>query len=558
MEKLFVLIHAFILILSTFLPLVFGSPPQEVAIRRDEVDQFQGVPSVLNALRRKWEEASSSNHSFILAANRTLRQDPLNGLKYYTGGWNLLNQHYIASVVYTALPFVLVAALWFLLWGLFLLCRCLCCCCSFCCGHKSPTDYSRTAYACYLTFLILFTSAAICGCAVLYVGQGRFHDSVGDTLEYIVKQGLNIFHSLTNLVQYLSSAKMIKVADNILPIDIKNTIDDVDSMINKFANLPEIKSLERTQYVRQIVEPSRTALIVLAALMLVLICLGFLFSVLGMRFCIHILVVLGWILVTLTCLLCGAFLVFHNVVADTCLAMDEWVQNPTADSALSDVLPCWDSETGKKVLNVTSLVTSQMDGMMNEFIKNIANNDDIKNIANNLNTPKEVKDSGVYYNQSGPLAPLICNPNANEPTQKQCPLGTVDYINATQEWKKYVCEVSANGVCTSQGRLTPSIYSQLTAAVNVSYGLYNYGPFLSSLTDCTYVRQTFGHISQNYCPNLGKYSEWVYSGTVTVSAAVMFSLIFWLSYTTERRRRAHTKKANKSHPEYPLIGRTGL
>ncbi|RRT84833.1 hypothetical protein GW17_00039090 [Ensete ventricosum] len=36
------------------------------------------------------------NSSFILAADRTHRKDPLNGYKRYTGGWNISEQHYWA------------------------------------------------------------------------------------------------------------------------------------------------------------------------------------------------------------------------------------------------------------------------------------------------------------------------------------------------------------------------------------------------------------------------------------------------------------------------------
>ncbi|KAK0571782.1 hypothetical protein LWI29_021473 [Acer saccharum] len=60
----------------------------------------------------------------------------------------------------------------------------------------------------------------------------------------------------------------------------------------------------------------------------------------------------------------------------------------------------------------------------------------------------------------------------------------MDYNNATQIWKTYVCQVSASGICTTTGRLTPSLYNQIVVAFNLSYGLYNYGPFLVDLQDC--------------------------------------------------------------------------
>lgn len=110
----------------------------------------------------------------------------------------------------------------------------------------------------------------------------------------------------------------------------------------------------------------------------------------------------------------------------------------------------------------------------------------------------------------------------------------------------YVCEVSASGECKTTGRLTPDKYSELASAVNVSYGLNEYTPFLIDLQDCTFVRQTFTDIIEDYCPGLKVYSKWVYIGLVMVSVAAMLSLIFWIIYGRERRHRVYTKQFH--HP----------
>ena len=115
-------------------------------------------------------------------------------------------------------------------------------------------------------------------------------------------------------------------------------------------------------------------------------------------------------------------------------------------------------------------------------------------------------------------------------------------LHILQVWKNYVCQVSASGICITTGRLTPTIYNQMAAGINVSYGLYHYGPFLVELQDCTFVRQTFTDISRDHCPSLQQYSEWIYIGLVMVSAAVMLSLVFWVIYGRERRHRVYTKQ----------------
>lgn len=119
-----------------------------------------------------------------------------------------------------------------------------------------------------------------------------------------------------------------------------------------------------------------------------------------------------------------------------------------------------------------------------------------------------------------------------------------------QVWKSYVCQVSTKNVCTTAGRLTPSIYQQMSSAVNVSYGLYRHSPFLTDLLDCTFVRDTFKTIHDDHCHDLRRFSRWIHIGLALVSAAVALSLIFWVLYARERRHRKYTKLADaRSHQE---------
>lgn len=113
-------------------------------------------------------------------------------------------------------------------------------------------------------------------------------------------------------------------------------------------------------------------------------------------------------------------------------------------------------------------------------------------------------------------------------------------LRIMQVWKKYVCQVSG-GNCTTVGRLTPNMYDQMVGAVNVSYGLNLYGPFLAGLLDCTFVRDTFSGIHNDYCPDLRHYSRWIYIGLALATSAVMLSLIFWVVYARERRHRKYTR-----------------
>uniref|UniRef100_A0A2C9UM73 Uncharacterized protein n=1 Tax=Manihot esculenta TaxID=3983 RepID=A0A2C9UM73_MANES len=462
-------------------------------------ESFNGVLIPLETRRHLEEE--NSNSTLILAAKRTRRKDPLDNLNRYTGGYNISNKHYWASVSLTAAPFFLIAGIWFVLFGLSLAFICLC----YCCCRREPYGYSRMCYALSLIFLIFFTISAIVGCVVLYTGQQKFHSITTHTLDYVVNQANVTAENLRNVSDYLAAARSVSVDNMLLPGNIRNSISDIETKINSSSSTLSNRTQENSKDIEDGLDTMRLVLIILAAVMLALAFLGFLFSILGMQCLVYSLVILGWILVAGTFILCGVFLLVHNVVADTCVAMDEWVLHPTAKTAMDDIIPCVDNATAQATL-------------------------------------RQTKEAGpLYYNQSGPLMPVLCNPFNSDFTERQCVAGEVDFNNATEVWKNYICQ-DQSGICKTTGRITPSTYNQMATAVNLSYGLRRYGPFLVSLQDCTFVRQTLTVISHSYCPNLRRYTEWIYVGLVMVSAAVMLSLIFWVIYARERRHRVYTKQ----------------
>lgn len=108
------------------------------------------------------------------------------------------------------------------------------------------------------------------------------------------------------------------------------------------------------------------------------------------------------------------------MVGDTCVAMDEWVQNPTARTALDDILPCMDNATAQETLSKTKDVTRQLVTVVDNIIINVANK----------NFPPQA--GIVFYNQSGPMLPVLCNPFNHDLTNRQCVAGEVDLNNATE------------------------------------------------------------------------------------------------------------------------------
>ncbi|CBI21109.3 unnamed protein product, partial [Vitis vinifera] len=409
-------------------------------------------------------DADADQKTLVLVAERTKRKDPLSHFKQYTGGWNISNKHYWASVGFTAFPMFLIAGIWYVVFGVFLLVIFFC----YCCCPRPLHGYSRACYAVTLVFLVIITIAAMLGGAALYTSQFEFNRTIGRTLAYVVHQAESATETLRNVSNYFDAAKQIRVENKLLPPGVQNSITQLQKQINDTANQLATKTSDNLDGIRHVVNA--------------------------------VFVILGWILVAGTFILAGIFLLFHNVAGDTCLAMDEWVQNPIAHTALDDILPCVDAETAQDSLSKAKDVTYQVLSIVNLAV-------DVSN----------------------------ADPGA------ACPPDAVDLKDATQVWKKYVCEDSKNDECVSKGRLSPSLYSAMTMAVNVSYGFYYYSPFLVDLADCDFVRQSFVTISKDHCPGLQSQSKWMYIGLVVVSAAVMISSIFWIAHGREQKHRYYTK-----------------
>lgn len=463
--------------------------------------------------------APDAKFPLVLAAKQTNRPDILCGFRHYSGGWDITNRHYWASVGFTGAAGFILAAVWFISFGLVLgVHRCLRW------GTLIKNDGSCRSTQICLVLLLVFTCAAAIGCILLSVGQDEFHGEMLHTMSFVVNQSDFTVQILRNVTGYLSLAKTINVDQVFLPSNDKNEIDKLNVDLNNAASMLTEKTNENSSKIREVLNDVRFALITVAAVMLLLAILGLLLSILGHQHAIYIFVLSGWLLVAVTFILCGVFVILNNTISDTCTAMQEWVEYPQAETALSDILPCVNERTANHTLYQSKEVIRQLVDVVNTAIGTIAN----------LNSPLQT--SQYYYNQSGPLMPSLCCPFDSQLKDRQCEPQEVSFANASMVWQNYTCTVSDSGVCTSPGRVTPEIYTQLVAAVNVSYALDYYAPLLLSLQDCKFVRDTFTTITTSHCSHLERYLDMVNAGLALISVGVMLCLVLWIVYANRPQR----------------------
>ncbi|KFK41536.1 hypothetical protein AALP_AA2G142000 [Arabis alpina] len=518
----------FIFSISVFVSLCFFSLPISIAVStaQDPLKLILGSPNF-----GSWKSVISPellapgpsviviSDYLVLAAYRTKRPDILKAFKPYHGGWNITNNHYWASVGFTGAPAFILAIVWILSFGsLLVLYHC------FkwrVCEKAKGSSYNSRRIS--LILLIVFTCAAAVGCILLSVGQGKFHTEALHTLKYVVNQSDYTVEVLQNVTQYLSLAKTINVTRFSLPPGVLGEIDKLNVNLNTAAVTLEEKTTDNAAKIKRVFYAVRWALITVATVMLILSFLGLVLSVLRHQHVVHIFVVSGWILVAVTFILCGVFLILNNAITDTCVAMKEWVDHPHAETALSSILPCVDQQTTNQTLTQSKVVINSIVTVVNTFVYAYANTN-----------PAPGQDS--YYNQSGPPMPPLCSPFGANMEDRECAPQELSIANASSVWENYVCEVTQAGVCTTVGRVTPDQYVQLVAAVNESYALKHYTPPLLSFRDCNFVRETFETITSDYCPPLEHNLRIVNAGLGLISVGVLLCLVLWVFYANRPQR----------------------
>ncbi|EEF26462.1 conserved hypothetical protein, partial [Ricinus communis] len=212
----------------------------------------------------------SDDATLVLAAKRTNRPDVLRSFKHYKDGWDIRNRHYWASVGFTGAAGFILGALWFFSFGLALTIR-------YCCGWRiniNGKGSDRSRRIC-LIMLIMFTSAAAVGCILLSVGQDEFHGEAMRTLKYVVNQSDYTEQTLRNVTEYLSLAKTINVAHVFLPSNVLEDIDKLNIDLNTAAGTLKEKTSDNAGKIIKVFNAVRSALITVAAVMLILALLGF-------------------------------------------------------------------------------------------------------------------------------------------------------------------------------------------------------------------------------------------------------------------------------------------
>lgn len=102
--------------------------------------------------------------------------------------------------------------------------------------------------------LMALLSCFSVGCIVLYTGQGKFHGSTTDTLDYVVKQANLTVDNLKNFSKDLAAAKSIGVDQVFMPADVKARIDSIETRLNGSANDLAARTEDNSQRIQDLLD----------------------------------------------------------------------------------------------------------------------------------------------------------------------------------------------------------------------------------------------------------------------------------------------------------------
>ncbi|OEL13566.1 hypothetical protein BAE44_0025415 [Dichanthelium oligosanthes] len=444
--------------------------------------------------------APVAKYPLVLAEDRTRRPDVLHHLKMYEGGWNVTNKHYWAEF----LDFFLLP------------------CGSSFLGWPWLDDAILNQEWPKERFLMQMPA----GCIVLLYGQSKFHKEATRTVNFVVNQSDFTIQSLRNVTEYLSLAKTITVAALYLPSDVQGQIDSLKGDLNKAADTISQKTSENYIRIRKVLHIMSVVLICIAVLLPVLAFLGYVLELYGPRYTVYIFVTLCCKMVAALFILLGIFLILNSAAKDTCEAMDQWAQQPQAETALSNILPCVDESTTNRTLYQSKEIVVMLVRIVNRAISALSNR-------------------RPHHKHPGQLMPYLCSPYDSNFNDRQCKPREVTFENATTAWQNYTCLTQDTDLCSGNKTLTPEIYGQLVLAANVSYALYHYAPVLLNFQDCKFVRATFSAIASQYCPPMERDLGLVSAGLVLIASGLVLYLV-WMLFADRPQREEVSDLASVS------------
>ncbi|EFJ17991.1 hypothetical protein SELMODRAFT_420402 [Selaginella moellendorffii] len=418
----------------------------------------------------------------------TRRVDPLDGLKHYRGGFDIENKHYWASVLFSGIYGYALAVASVLLGLVFLVLL-------FVRSMKrrdlkfqkmAPSASNSHHSIVSSAALMLLTLLALVFCCLLLVGNKRLHEDANVVKDVLIEAANNATATIYNV-----TTEMTDITTKLEPFD-----GNLTTLFSSKARLyfEAVQIQQKVQDNKKMIERTLKEIYIT---ILVTSSVIMLFLIVGLVILIEkthpfwwwffpLITVALWLLTVFSWIAFGLSYAAHNVVDDSCTALEEYQQNPYNNTnALGLLLPCVDSKNGNdSVLKIR-------EGMYRVIAQ--AN----RNISKLRTTMDGIGDNRVI--------PHICNPFSGPPHYKltgQCLEGTVAIGNVPQVLQPFRCSAKDEHECaTAEGvqHIPDPIYRTILAYSAAAQTLIDATPSLESLANCSFVVRAFSVIVDGKC-----------------------------------------------------------
>ncbi|KAI3768271.1 hypothetical protein L2E82_18813 [Cichorium intybus] len=451
---------------------------------------------------------NSSVFASNFVRNQTFtRPDPLRHFRLYKGGYDIRDKHYWASTAFTGIHGYAMAGIWMLFgltFGSYLIVK------TFNGGFHPFINHPSSYYLASFALIVIFTSIAIIfSSLILVANQSSLHRSK-NLMDTILGGGTSMKQTIEAVMNGL-----IKIQTLLQPYD-----GEAYDLLNHITNQMRKETISIQNFVKEARNASNHAMkavyianLVFVTVNLVVLVGGCVVLFLHWHPGFIILIIVCWILTTVSWILTGFDFFFHIFAGDTCSAFEKFEQNqnPESNSIMSILSSCSNTSNSEKFM-------AQIGYTVHKYIAE--SNSEITTLAHKMVQPNEESDDSFVIER-------ICDPFSTSPNYNyapsDCPQDSIQIHDLPNILSTLTCEKhTPTDICKAQGRFFPeSSYGKTMAYIQSIENLIATYPDLQSLAGCTPVKHAISDVALHQCEPFKTSVRFLWACIFTVSIDMM-------------------------------------
>ncbi|XP_051179650.1 uncharacterized protein [Lolium perenne] len=468
---------------------------------------------------------TGNNRSDSDLSRRTRRIDPLDGLRKYVGGYNITNEHYWSSTIFTGRFGYIIAALWVIGGSLFA---------GFLLVSKIFFAERKERYGVIDNFLdkyhilsviclILLAAFAIVASSIALYGAVRFHsraESIKEIVGRTAFEAAATIYNITGAIERMENTSRLYSNSSKAFDHLNSTVQTLNSEAVEIQEKAEknMRLASKGINTLEAVTISTVTLNLVAVLALLVA------RPLRLHKLYYLCIALCWALTALFWMYFGLYYFFDKFAGDTCAALEEYQLNPK-NSTLGTIIPCSEKLYGGMILHNVSAGIHEIIDQVNSNIYSIKSQYGVKQLD------------------------YICNPFTGPPEYRyrpeNCASGEATIGDIPQILKRLTCSVLGGGANCAPAELSSAIdYDMVQTYTSSIQNVLDIFPGTERLVSCELVKAGFSDIVGNQCAPLRRGARATWASLAALSS-VMALLV--LASAALRRRYAADDRHSVRH-----------